>query len=149
MSAHVRRFGLALALGTFITAIAVTQYPFHYDIHRYGIHYRWDHRVDWRWLPHTPMGRLRIDRDFVLNLLMLIPLGFGFALWRQAPRWRIALEALLIGFVVALGLELAQLLTPWRTTSLGDLWRNTVSCFAGALYVVVISRLLRPPLPSP
>lgn len=146
MSANVRKLGLALCVGTVLVAIAATQYPFHYQLTRYAIHYRWVHRVDWRWFPNLRHGHLRLmDRDFVLNLLMLLPLGIGYALWRRAPAWRVVLEALLLGAVVAIGLELAQLLTPWRTTSLADAWRNTVSCFAGALFVVATSRLRPPP----
>jgi hypothetical protein len=145
MPATVRKLGLALCVGTVLVAIAVTQYPFHYQVTRYAIHYRWVHRVDWRWFPNFRHGHLRLmDRDFVLNLLMLVPLGIGFALWRRAPRWRVVLEALLLGAVLAAGLELAQLLTPWRTTSLADWWRNTASCFAGALLVVSLRSSARP-----
>lgn len=140
MSSNVRRIGLALCVGTILVAIAVTQYPFHYQLTRYAIHYRWMYRVDWRWFPNVRHGHLRLDRDFVLNLLMLVPLGIGYALWRRAPGWRIVIEALLLGAVVAAGLELAQLLTPWRTTSFADWWRNTASCVGGALLAVVTSR---------
>ena len=96
MSANVRRLGLLLAVGTVLVAIAATQYPFHYHLTKFGIHRRWD-RIDWHWFPRTPMGHVRIDRDLLLNLLMLIPLGFGYALWRRAPAWRILIEALLLG----------------------------------------------------
>ena len=139
MSANVRRFGLLLCVGTLLVAIAVTQYPFHYQLTRYAIHYRWEFRVDWRWFP-VHRGRFGLDRDSVLNLLMLVPLGIGYALWRRAPGWRIVIEALLLGAVVASCLELAQLLTPYRTTSLADMWRNTLSCVAGALLVVSVRR---------
>lgn len=144
MSADVRRFGLGLCVATLAVAVAVTQYPFHYQITRYAIHYRWIHRVDWRWFPNVHHGHFRMDRDFVLNLLMLVPLGIGYALWRRAPTWRIVIEALLLGAVIATGLELAQLLTPWRTTSLADMWRNTTSCVAGALLVVLLRSSAKP-----
>lgn len=148
MSANVRRFGLALCAGTVLVAIAVTQYPFHYQLTRYAIHDRWMH-VDWRWFPRTPMGHIRVDKDLLLNLLMLVPLGYGYAIWRRAPAWRVLVEALLLGLVVSSGLELAQLLTPYRTTSFADVWRNTVSCVAGALLVLVTWRLQRQPSPAP
>lgn len=131
----LRRFGLLLAIATVLTAIVLTQYPFHYSFTRHNIHGHW-RDIDWHWFPRR--GRhIRVDRDLYLNLLMLIPLGVGFALWRRASGWRILLEALVLGAVVATGLEVAQLVTLYRYTSFADMWRNTVSCVAGALFVLL------------
>lgn len=134
----LRRFGLLLGIATVLVAIAVTQYPFHYAFTRHNIHGHW-RDIDWRWFPRRGRhGPIRLDRDLVLNLLMLIPLGVGFALWRRAPGWRIFVEAIVLGFVVSSGLELAQLVTLYRYTSFADMWRNTVSCAVGALWVLAV-----------
>jgi VanZ family protein len=134
----LRRFGLLLAIATVLTAIVMTQYPFHYAFTRHNIGGHW-RDIDWRWFPRRGRhGPIRIDRDLVLNLLMLIPLGMGFALWRRAPGWRIFVEAIVLGAVVASGLELAQLVTLYRFTSFADMWRNMVSCMIGALCVLAI-----------
>jgi hypothetical protein len=133
----MRRAGLVLMLVTIGLAIVATQWRFHYDFSRFGIRVRW-HRVDWHWFPRTPMGHVRLDRDLVLNLLMLVPLGIGFALWRRAPGWRVVVEAIVLGAVVATCLELGQLVTLYRYTSFADMWRNTVSCALGALWVLAI-----------
>jgi hypothetical protein len=128
-------------LATVATAILATQWRFHYDFSRFGIHQRW-RRIDWHWLPRTPMGHVRLDRDFVLNLLMLVPLGIGFALWRRASGGRIAIEALLLGFMTSTTLELSQLVMPYRYTTWADVWRNTLGCVAGAIVVVALRRVI-------
>ena len=68
-----------------------------------------------------------------------MPLGVGFALWRRAPAWRIFVEAVVLGAIVATGLELAQLVTLYRYTSFADMWRNTVSCAFGPRLVKPIA----------
>lgn len=135
MSANVRRFGLALALGTILIALAATQYPFNYQLTEFAIGRRWD-RIDWRWWPRTPMGRVRIDRDLALNLLMLVPLGVGYGLWRRAHAVRVAIEAALLGIATSTTLELLQLVTPYRYTTFADVWRNALGCMVGAIFVV-------------
>jgi glycopeptide antibiotics resistance protein len=138
----VRRLGLGLMLVTIAIAIIATQWRFHFNFTRFGIHRRWE-RIDWHWLPRTPMGHVRMDRDFVLNLIMLVPLGIGFALWRRASRLRIAGEALLLGFVTSSGLELAQLANAYRYTTWADVWRNALGCMVGAIIVVALRRAAR------
>jgi len=134
---NVRRLGLGIAAGTFLAAVVATQWPFHYQRTRFGVRRHWAH-IDWRWLPRTPMGHPRIDRDMVLNLLMLIPLGVGFALWRRASGARVVVEALLLGIVTSTTLELAQLVTAYRYTTLADVWCNAIGCTAGAFVVVAL-----------
>ena len=135
-----RRLGLILMVVTLAIAVVATQWRFHYDFSRFGIRVRW-HRVDWHWLPRTPMGHVRLDRDFVLNLLMLVPLGVGFGLWRRAHPARVVVEALLLGFMTSSALELAQLANRYRYTTWADVWRNTLGCVVGALLVVTIRAL--------
>jgi VanZ family protein len=141
----VRRAGLLLALFTLATAVVATQYPFHYNLARAAIVEKW-HEVDWQWAHHRRDGSLVIDRDCIQNLLMLMPLGAGFALWRSAgeARWsRVLVEALLIGIATGVALELAQLLTPSRFTQLADAWRNAVGCVAGAAGVLAVAAFAR------
>jgi glycopeptide antibiotics resistance protein len=120
-------------------ALLVTQWRFHFDLRRFGIRVRWE-RIDWDWFPRTPMGHVRLDRDFLLNLVMLVPLGIGFALWRRASRLRIAGEAFVLGFVTSSLLEIAQLANAYRYTTWADVWRNTLGCVVGALLVVAMAR---------
>jgi hypothetical protein len=138
-SVHSRRVGMGLVLGTIAMAILVTQWRFHFDLRRFGIRVRWE-RIDWDWFPRTPMGHVRLDRDFLLNLVMLVPLGIGFALWRCASRVRVVGEAFVLGFVTSSLLEIAQLANAYRYTTWADVWRNTLGCVVGALVVVAMAR---------
>jgi len=135
----VRRLGLALMLGTLAVALFATQWRFHFDLTRFGIHARW-RRIDWHWFPRTPMGHVRLDADFLLNLLMLIPLGIGFALWRRASGLRVAAEALILGVVTSGALELGQLANRYRYTTFADVWRNALGCMVGAIIIVALRR---------
>jgi len=138
----IERIGLAIALGTVLIAIAATQYPFRYHLTMFGIERRWE-RIDWRWFPRTYDGSsIRLDRDFALNLLMLLPLGLGYGLWRRAARLRLVVESLLVGLCVSLVLELSQLITPYRYTTLADLWRNGLGCMVGGLLALWLKRRL-------
>lgn len=139
---NVRAFGLALALVTLVIAVIATQWPFEYRITEYALRQRW-RKIDWSWFPRTPMGRIRIDRDLVQNLVMLVPLGMGFALWRRAGALRVMVEALLLGFATSTCLELAQLFTRSRYATFADVWRNTASCALGAAIVLVLVSQLR------
>jgi hypothetical protein len=136
-STQIRNVGLALAGGTVLIAFFVTQWPFEYRLTSFAVRVKWN-RIDWSWFPRTPAGI--VNRDFVLNLLMLIPLGIGFGLWRRAARWRVAAEALALGIVTAATLELAQLATRSRYTSFPDFWRNSFGCVVGCVLALAIRR---------
>ena len=133
--AATARLGLAIFVCTLLLAIVATQWPFHYHLTRFGIGRRWA-RVDWSWFPRDHRGHVRLDRDFALNLLMLVPLGVGYGLWRRAPALRRIAESLVLGLGFSCALELAQLLTPYRYTSFADMWRNGLGCMIGCALVV-------------
>lgn len=136
----MRSAGLALVVFTLVAAVVATQWPFAYDLH--GIADKWA-EVDWRWVHRHADGRILVDRDFIQNVLMLIPLGVGFATWRQASGTRVVVEALLLGVATGVVLEAAQLLTPHRFTQLCDAWRNASGCTFGALAVVALAGVRR------
>lgn len=138
----MRRFGLGLMLVTIAIAVVATQWRFHFDLSGTGIRHRW-HEIDWRWFPRTPRGHIRLDRDLVLNLLMLVPLGIGFALWRSASAWRVVGEALVLGVLVSSALELGQLANAYRYTTFADVWRNALGCMVGAMCEVALRRATR------
>ncbi|MEJ7599587.1 MAG: VanZ family protein [Kofleriaceae bacterium] len=136
----VRRFGLALALGTLGLAIIATQWPFRYRFAEASVARRWS-RIDWSWVHRTEAGSIIFDRDFALNLMMLVPLGIGFGLWRRAGRGRVLLEAVALGTATSVILELGQLVTWRRYTALPDVWRNALGCMVGAMLAIwILSR---------
>lgn len=139
----LRRFGAATAVANLMAAPVFTLWPFHFRLDAASIARKWA-RVEWVLVYHDRRGHLTVDRDLLLNLAMLLPLGLGLALARAARPRRVLIEALLLGALVALGLEAAQLLTPSRVTQLADLWRNTLSCALGA----ALGLALRPKVQS-
>jgi len=72
---------------------------------------------------------LRMSRgDLVGNVLLFAPYGFVAALWRT--RTRLAL-LLLLGALLALGLQLAQLWVPSRVAALNDVIANVAGMLLG------------------
>jgi glycopeptide antibiotics resistance protein len=129
-----RRIGLALLLSTLAIALLVTLYPFRFRLETASLS-----RVDWR--PYAPGHN---DRDLVLNLLMLAPLGLGLVLVRfgRASLSRIALEAGALGVGTSLFVETLQIFQRVRFPQAADVWRNGAGCVAGAVLAVLALRAL-------
>ena len=129
-----RRIGLGLFLFTLVTALLVTLYPFRFDLGTASLS-----RIDWRlYYPgHS-------DRDLVLNLLMLTPLGAGLMLVRfgHASLSRITLEACALGFGTALFVETLQIFERTRFPQAADVWRNGTGCIVGAVAVALVLRMI-------
>jgi VanZ family protein len=126
----VRRIGQWLALLTWVTALALTLYPYRFDLDVASLS-----RIDWR-LTYARHN----DRDLVINLLMLIPLGAGWAMARlgRASTVRIAVEAGAIGVGTALLIETLQIFERVRYPQIADVWRNGVGCLVGAAVVAFV-----------
>ncbi len=69
--------------------------------------------------------------DVALNLLLLLPLGFFYALSARGRGTR-ALSALAGGAALSLSIELAQMFLPERRASPWDMTANAASAWAGA-----------------
>lgn len=66
---------------------------------------------------------------YVLNVIMTIPLGFLLPLiWKQLRTMK---KIALIGFLLSLSIELSQLLTQTRNTTVDDLITNTLGAIIG------------------
>ncbi len=127
-----RRLGQFLVGFTILTALLVTLYPFRFSTEVASLS-----RVDWRvyYSRHN-------DRDLVLNLLMLVPLGVGLGLLRGASSLRrLALEAAVIGVGLSLCIETLQIFERARFPQLADVWRNGLGCVVGAVAVGLLARL--------
>ena|GEM_PF-1184119 len=136
-----RRLGRGLAAFTLVTALLVTLSPFRFALSTA----RWA-RIDWRlyYAGHN-------DRDLVLNLLMLLPLGAGLALARhgRARLARIVVEAGALGLGTALCIETLQIFERTRFPQAADVWRNAVGCVIGALVTgLVLRRVTARALPA-
>jgi hypothetical protein len=129
--ALVRRLGFWVTTVSLLAALAFTLYPYRFDLHVASVS-----RIDWH-IFHPGHS----NRDLVINLVMLIPLGAGLAMLRFGHSLlRIAIEALALGLGTALVIETLQIFEATRYPQLADVVRNGVSCLAGALAVTVLVR---------
>lgn len=72
-----------------------------------------------------------------LNILLFVPLGFLLPLlWKEFRSWR---SMCLTGFLLSLGIELAQLLN-YRISDVDDLIMNTTGAWLGYELVMLFSR---------
>ena len=74
-------------------------------------------------------------RDFILNVLLYIPLGITafLSFGRKLRGWLAVLGAVLLGYALSTSVELVQLFVPHRTTSLLDVTTNTTGSLIGAI----------------
>jgi hypothetical protein len=84
--------------------------------------------------------------DFVFNILMMIPYGLLVPLWRwpKLTRKRDMAVAILLGLVVCVGVQVAQLWLPRRSAQIDDAIANSY----GLLIGMALFALLRPLAPS-
>jgi VanZ family protein len=74
--------------------------------------------------------------DLVTNILIYMPIGASLVLALAGrSRWTHVLEATLAGSLLSLTMELSQLFTAHRVTSIYDWMFNTAGSFAGALMI--------------
>ncbi len=135
-----RRLGLALFVSCLACALLVTLWPFRFSLATASFA-----RIDWRLYYRSRTGHVIVDRDLLQNLVMLSPLGAGWALLR-GPRGvgRIALEAAALGLGLAAAIETLQIFAPTRFPQLADVWRNGAGCVAGAVLVAwLVPHVLR------
>ncbi len=81
----------------------------------------------------------------LLNILMLVPLGIILS-WCFGQRLR---TVLLVGMLVSCGIEAYQwFFTNDRITSVDDVALNTIGALLGAVFVILLRRVLNRPQPS-
>jgi glycopeptide antibiotics resistance protein len=129
-----RRVGLGLLVFTLASALLVTLYPFRFSLETASLS-----RIDWRL--YAPGHN---NRDLVLNLLMLAPLGVALALVPagRASLTKIVFEAAALGFGTALFVETLQIFERTRFPQLADVWRNGTGCIAGAVVTALVLRAI-------
>ncbi|HUK34192.1 MAG TPA: VanZ family protein [Vicinamibacterales bacterium] len=131
---------LVLWIGTAAFIVYGTTIPFHFVSSQGAALAHWARVV---WNPFiSPETRHRISiPDFVSNILLFTPFGC-FGVWAlRRPRSRIA-KILLLVFLSALlsaTVEVAQLFTVDRISSIADVLANTLGGFSGAVAGVVLS----------
>lgn len=80
-------------------------------------------------------------RDFLENVLLFVPLGFGFASWAVAKEWRRlwgALAALVGAAAFSSLLEFLQVFLPTRTAEWWDVIANSIGTVLGFLIFQIV-----------
>ena len=121
--------------------------PFNFTISRELIQLNVSNIV---WLPFVDNDGTRASiPDMVQNILFFAPFGFlGFCALRQSSSRRL-LSVLGLGVLLSLSVEMLQLYTMQRTTSMTDLVTNAIGALGGAIgafvLLPVIVRLMEAP----
>ena len=128
----------ALAFWLFVLlAIALTTWPFEFRLGAEAIRAKWA-QTEWVFF-YYHHGQLTIDVDLLLNLVFFTPLGVIWVFMVQPPRlWQAVAGSVAVGLALSVLVEGLQVLTPYRTTQLADVWRNTLGAGLGGLAAGVI-----------
>lgn len=119
------RFAFVLLCYVLCLAALATLTPFDFDF---------QHPRPMRWVT-TPS-------DVALNLAFLFPVGFLLRLMRGERAWPLALDALALGVLVSLALELTQMFLPTRFSSPSDVLCNGFGAWLGGIAHASIGRYL-------
>src|SRR4051812_46867120 len=87
---------------------------------------------DFRWPEEWRIANVIDVPDMIANVLLFIPLGFFYRLGRHARR-PAAVHVLLLGALVSLAIESAQLFEIERNSSPEDVAVNAIGAWLGAL----------------
>lgn len=121
-------FAIFIVYGTFI--------PFRFSLNKEFLLFKLT-RISW--VPFIdPDGSRASIPDMVQNILLFIPFGFfGFFSLQKEKKFRIA-HITFIGALFSLSIEILQLLTTRRITSVTDIVTNTSGTFIGALAAFIL-----------
>lgn len=116
-----------------LALLYVTNVPFEFDLSSESI------SEEWREKEIVPLHRLDGSRasgaDLAVNFVLFVPLGLIFYVLRRVEKRKFGaamLQATLAGAAFSLGIEILQVFSPPRYTSINDLIFNTLGAAAGA-----------------
>jgi len=128
------KFTLVLWIGSALFIVYGTTIPFNFVSSRAAAYEHWA-RVVWSPLVSPDTGQRVSIPDFVSNILLFLPFGcFGMWAWRR-PRSAFArIVALgLASVTLSAAVEVAQLFTVDRTSSVADVFANGLGGLIGAI----------------
>ncbi|MNO14924.1 VanZ like family protein [compost metagenome] len=129
---------LLIAFGLYLSAVIhLVFFPIDVNIGRYANQIPWYKSIN-----IIPLVTLDV-KTFLLNILMLVPLGIILPL--VYSRFRSIKDVALLGFGFSLSIELLQLLIrvtlgSGRSTDINDLIANTVGCILGFMILKILKR---------
>jgi glycopeptide antibiotics resistance protein len=81
--------------------------------------------------------------DFVINIILFIPIGFLYSLTNRKCGDLLGLRALTLGFLLSLTVELAQAFIPGRCTSIIDVFSNCLGVWLGRMMFAFLRSQLK------
>jgi glycopeptide antibiotics resistance protein len=112
-----------------------TAIPFHFDLSRSGLRYRWERSELIPFLDND--GSWLSIADAIGNVVLFVPFGFFLHCWRLIRRSgtsvdRVSLRStLLAALFYSTTIEILQMFLDYRTTSANDLITNTAGAYIG------------------
>jgi glycopeptide antibiotics resistance protein len=86
---------------------------------------------------HDATAWLTYDRvEFLANVAMFLPIGLFFLLLLGRRRWWLAI---LLGFLLTVGIETSQIFIPGRVSDIRDVISNTTGAVVGVLAGLVVT----------
>ncbi|MEA9986764.1 MULTISPECIES: VanZ family protein [Subtercola] len=86
---------------------------------------------------HTPTEWITYDRvEFIANIAMFVPVGLFLLLLFGRRQWWLAI---LVGFLMTVSIETAQLFLPGRVSDVRDVVSNTSGATVGVLVGLVLT----------
>jgi glycopeptide antibiotics resistance protein len=86
---------------------------------------------------HAVTDWITYDRlEFISNVAMFVPIGLFFLLLFGRRQWWLAI---LVGFVMTLGIEAAQLYIPGRVSDIRDVVSNTTGAIVGVVLGLILT----------
>ena len=115
-------------LAYFFVVLYVCFYPWQFRSPPHTAHLHW-----------VPFYSARVILDFLLNILLYIPLGAAaiVVLGRRGIHLPLVIA---LGFVISLGVEWTQRYVPMRSSTFNDLVANTLGAGLGAIAAFEIGR---------
>jgi VanZ family protein len=128
------RLPLVLWIGSALFIVYGTTIPFNFISSRAAAYEHWA-RVVWNPLVSPDTGQRVSIPDFVSNILLFVPFGcFGMWAWRRPRAAGARIVALALASVtLSAAVEVAQLFTVDRTSSVADVFANGLGGIAGAI----------------
>ncbi len=119
-------FGYALLLYIVIVMFLITLIPFEFCI---------PEKIQFSWGTDA--------EDFFTNIILFLPVGFIFRLCRRTNQDRFCLHALILGTLLSVAIEFAQLFVHGRYTSIIDVITNGSGAWIGGLIFVFLKKTLK------
>lgn len=114
------RASIIIIAATLLCILAITLFPYEFFFAETIADFTWAGLRERAYRP------ILMPMEFLANILMFVPLGFGFALRLRKRKVAAALTTILLSLIVTISIEFLQIFLPSRTPSHIDIISNTM-----------------------